>query len=148
MYAGSCTILCVRKNIGLWCILHIVIYALEGKFLIKMDNFPCKVIQVQSRWSPGWQSRLFTTKTVFVFNKWGSQAMSAGANPMNFWPIWLFCIQKCIFLDFYDLDISYTADACIGCFRKRAVVTINILANLHGEHCQVKLSTYIWSNNH
>jgi hypothetical protein len=26
-------------------------------------------------------------KTIFVFIKWGSLSMSAGANPVNVWPI-------------------------------------------------------------
>jgi hypothetical protein len=43
--------------------------------------------------------RLFTTKNVF-FKLWkgGSLAMSAGANPMIFRPIWLSCMHKCILL--------------------------------------------------
>jgi hypothetical protein len=37
-------------------------------------------------------------KHFFVFNKWGSLAMSAGDNPMNFRPILLSCMHKCILL--------------------------------------------------
>jgi hypothetical protein len=56
-----------------------------------MDDFPCKARQVQSRSS--------STKNYFlILIKWGSLAMSAGANPINVWPMWLSCLHKCILL--------------------------------------------------
>jgi hypothetical protein len=62
-----------------------------------MDDFPCKATLVQSRCSPSWRTRSLTTKKLFfVIIKWGSLTMAAGANPMNFWPIWSSLIQKCI----------------------------------------------------
>jgi hypothetical protein len=44
--------------------------------------------------------RSFTTQKyyLYIFIKLGSPAMSAGANPMNVWPIWLSCMDKCILL--------------------------------------------------
>jgi hypothetical protein len=53
------------------------------------------VKQVQSRW----QTRLFTTKNIFVgIMEGGCPAMSAGDNPTIFWPIKSACVHNCIIL--------------------------------------------------
>jgi hypothetical protein len=60
--------------------------------LVKQGKF-------KNRCSPSWKTRSFNTKNYFfVFFKWGSLAMSAGANPMKFWLIWSSSMYKCILL--------------------------------------------------
>jgi hypothetical protein len=49
--------------------------------LVKQGN-----IKVGLHSPSGW-TRLLTPKTIFLFIKWGSLAMSAGANPVIFRPI-------------------------------------------------------------
>jgi hypothetical protein len=47
-----------------------------------MDDFPCKLTQIQKDVVPADVLGHLQQKIVFI--KWGSLAMSAGANPINF----------------------------------------------------------------
>jgi hypothetical protein len=62
--------------------------------LVKQGEF--KVGECRYLHSPSWRTSLFTAKNFFVWIKSGSLSMSAGANPMNFRPIWSPCQHKCI----------------------------------------------------
>jgi hypothetical protein len=65
-----------------------------------MEEFPCKARQVQCRCSPSWQTRLFTTKTIFLYLLNGVvYPCKLGLTPWIFGrfdrPAW---INKCIHL--------------------------------------------------
>jgi hypothetical protein len=59
--------------------------------LVKQGNFKVGVVPADGL------GRLLLT-AIFVFFEWGSLAMSAGSNPMNFGRIWSSCMQQCILL--------------------------------------------------
>jgi hypothetical protein len=54
--------------------------------LVKHGKFKAGVVQADGL------GRLVLKTYFCVIIKWGSLVMSAGANPMNFWPIWSSCI--------------------------------------------------------
>jgi hypothetical protein len=53
--------------------------------LVKQGKF--KVHSCSPSWKDGLGCLLLKT-IIFVFIKWASLVMSAGANPKNFWQIW------------------------------------------------------------
>jgi hypothetical protein len=53
----------------------------------KMDHFPCKARKIKVGAVPADGLGHLLCANIFCIIKWGSLVMSAGANPMNFWPI-------------------------------------------------------------